>query len=174
MQGAEKSAAENIAKAALVGGVIAGAVDISYAIVVNLANVSPSRVLQSVASGLLGRDSFEGGLAIAAAGLALHFAMTILMALLFIIGVRAFAPLRRHVIAAGLLYGAAIFFVMRWIVVPLSRFPGDLRHVYVSELVVHILGVGLVIALAAQWLGALSTGSRLEPVGAAPASSTQG
>jgi hypothetical protein len=155
MQGSAARAAENIAKAALIGGGIAGAIDISYAIIANLAKASPGRVLQSVASGLLGRDAFQGGAATAALGLTLHFAMTILMAAIFIVGARSFAPVRNNLIGAGLIYGAAIYFVMRWVVVPLSRFPGDLRAIHPLELILHIVGVGLVIALAARHFGAL-------------------
>ena len=44
---------------------------------------------------------------------------------------------------------------MRWVVVPLSRFPGDLRTVHPLEIAVHAFGVGLVIALAARRFASL-------------------
>lgn len=144
-----------ILPAALVGGSLAGAIDIGYAIAANLAKVPPGRVLQSVASGLLGRSAFEGGPATAVLGLALHFLMTIVMAVIFILVARASAPVRNNLVAAGLLYGCAIYFVMRWVVVPLSRFPGDLRALHPLELAFHAVGVGLVIALTARHFGAL-------------------
>ena len=143
-------------KAVLVGGGIAGTIDISYAIIANLAKVSPARVLQSVASGLLGSDAFDGGVATAALGLLLHFTMTCIMALIFIRAARNVAIVRNNLLLAGPAYGAAIYFVMRWIVVPLSRFPYDLRHVRPLELAVHIFGVGLVIALAARRFAAVA------------------
>jgi uncharacterized membrane protein YagU involved in acid resistance len=155
MPGRSPHASENIAKAAVIGGAIGGAVDISYAIIANLPKASPQRVLQSVASGVLGRDSFDGGAATAALGLALHFAMNILIALIFIAAARTFAPIRNNLVAAGLIYGAAIYFVMRWVVVPLSRFPGDLRVIHPLEIGFHMVGVGLVVALAARRFGAL-------------------
>jgi hypothetical protein len=148
-------APDNLLKAAAVGGAIGGAVDISYAIIANSSKVSAGRVLQSVASGLLGRDAFEGGAATAALGLLLHFTMTFLMAVIFIIAARNVALVRNNLLIAGLAYGAVIYFVMRWVVVPLSRFPGDLRHVLPLELFLHIVGVGLVIALAARRFGAV-------------------
>ncbi len=57
------------------GGVLAGALDITYAIVFNYvrSGVPPVRILQSVASGLLGRAAYSGGAGTAGLGLALHF-----------------------------------------------------------------------------------------------------
>ena len=153
-QAAISNAAPNgVLTAILVGGSIAGAIDIGYAILANLPRVAPERVLQSVASGLLGRASYEGGAPTASLGLFLHFAMTLAMAAIFVAAARAFPLVRQHLIVAGLVYGALVFFTMRWVVVPLSRFPGDLRHVNPVELLVHILGVGLVIALATRRFG---------------------
>lgn len=142
-------------KAAFTGGAAAGAIDIVYAILASDANgVSADRVLQSIASGLLGSEAYRGGATTAALGLTLHFLMTFAMALLFVEAARRFAPLRQHLLLGGLAYGAAIYFAMRWVVVPLSRFPGDLRSFNLVGLAVHMIGVGLVIALAARRFGA--------------------
>jgi uncharacterized membrane protein YagU involved in acid resistance len=157
MQGTSIDAPEKLLKAAAVGGLIGGAIDISYAIIASLPKASPTRVLQSVASGFLGPDAFQGGPATAAFGLFLHFAMTFVMALIFVVAARGLALVRNNIITAGLLYGTAIYFVMRWVVVPLSRFPGDLRHINPLELALHIVGVGLVIALAARRFAGIGT-----------------
>lgn len=55
----------------------AGTLDILFAMAFShlRAGVTPTRTLHSVAAGLLGRDSFGGGAATAALGLALHFAI---------------------------------------------------------------------------------------------------
>ncbi|WP_114954425.1 hypothetical protein [Sphingosinicella terrae] len=142
--------------AILAGGFVAGAIDIAYAILANLPKgVAPARVLQSVASGLLGRDAYQGGAATAAFGLFLHFAMTVAMAALFVAAARSMPALRQQLLVAGLVYGGLIYFAMRWVVVPLSRFPGDLRSFSALEFAVHVVGVGLVIAIAARRLAAL-------------------
>ena len=52
-------------------GLAAGVGDTLLALV--LYPVGPVRIYQSVAAGLLGRDSFQGGLATAALGMFLHF-----------------------------------------------------------------------------------------------------
>lgn len=149
--GATVAVQANPLMATLVGGLAAGAIDILYAIFANMPRgVSPERVLQSVASGLLGRSAYDHGAATAVLGLVLHFAMTIAMAAIFVAAARSIVPVRQHLVAFGLAYGAFIYFAMRWVVVPLSRFPGDLRFISPLELAFHAVGVGLVIALATR------------------------
>jgi hypothetical protein len=67
----------------LLGGFIAGALDIVFAIVfwALKADVPALRILQSVAAGLLGKESFRGGLLTAALGLMLHFLIAISMSM---------------------------------------------------------------------------------------------
>ena len=56
-------------------GLIAGILDISsaFVIVVDQRRGFATRMLQGIAAGLLGQRSFEGGMATAGLGLALHF-----------------------------------------------------------------------------------------------------
>jgi hypothetical protein len=152
------TAADGALKAALAGGVLAGALDLVYAVVANGAKgVTAEKVFQSIASGLLGRGAYQGGAVTSTLGIALHFLMTIAMAALFIAAARTVPAIRTNLLAAGLAYGALIYFAMRWAVVPLSRFPGDLRQIQPLEIAVHMLCVGLVIALTARRLGAIPT-----------------
>ena len=62
-------------KAILVGGLIAGALDITYAFILwwLRAQVTPMQILQSVATGLLGKASYDGGAGTAILGAFLHF-----------------------------------------------------------------------------------------------------
>ena len=148
---APESARSDPLLAVLVGGGGAGLIDILYAIGANLPKgVAPIQVLQSVASGLLGRAAYQGGAATAVLGTVLHFALNFVMAALFVAAARSLPQIRQHLMAAGLAYGALIYFAMRWVVVPLSRFPGDLRVINPVELAVHAVGVGLVIAFATR------------------------
>jgi hypothetical protein len=139
----------------LLGGGVAGLLDITYACTVwALRGVAPEQILKSVATGLLGPAAFDGGAAIALLGLALHFAMTILMALVFTLASLRLATLRALPIVWGLIYGGAIFCVMRYVVVPLSASPIGFPKWPSSflELGVHMAFVGVPIALAARWL----------------------
>lgn len=135
-------------RAATLGGLAAGTIDIAYAFV-SLApkGITAIDVLHSIAAGVLGKSAWDQGVASALLGLVLHYLMTFLMALLFVVSTRSVAMSRNQLIVAGLVYGALIYFAMRWIVVPLSRFPGDLRVFDALDFAVHVLGIGLVIAL---------------------------
>ena len=73
--------------AILLGGLIAGALDITYACVHYglVYEVPPTRIFQSVAAGVFGRDEARaGGLTTAGIGLALHFLLTTIMAAFFV------------------------------------------------------------------------------------------
>jgi hypothetical protein len=69
----------------LAGGVVAGTLDIGYACVfwALKSGVPARRILQSVAAGLLGEASFQGGAGTAALGLALHYLIAVSMALAY-------------------------------------------------------------------------------------------
>src|SRR5450432_1493182 len=61
--------------AVILGGLIAGTFDITYAFVYFGVRfgVSPARILRSVASGALGKTALTGGLATAALGFVFHY-----------------------------------------------------------------------------------------------------
>ena len=134
------------------GGLAAGVLDITGAIVTNgWRGVPPVRVLQSVASGLLGPRSFEGGAATAALGLALHFAIALAACAVFYAASRRLGFLTRRPWLWGPLYGIAVYFFMSLVVVPLSAAPFQIRmdpRGLATGLIVHMLCVGLPIALA--------------------------
>lgn len=140
--------------ASLVGGLAAGTLDIAYAIVATAAGGgSVQKLMQFIASGLLGTGAFDGGMATAILGLVLHFLMAGLIALIFMAACRSRAgrPLWEYPLLSGPLYGVAVCFVMRVIVVPLSRAPlpdGGLRLSF-QELAAMMFLVGLPIAVAA-------------------------
>ncbi|MDB6126317.1 MAG: hypothetical protein JWM35_213 [Verrucomicrobia bacterium] len=140
--------------AILVGGSIAGALDITYAIVFSaFRGVAPTRILQSVASGLLGAPAFTGGIPAAALGLCLHFLIAYVLAAIFYGASRKIPALTNHAVVSGVVYGAAIFAVMNLVVIPLSAVPGKMRFVPVvvaTGLFVHMFCIGLPIALATR------------------------
>ena len=72
-------------KPILYAGMLVGVLDITAACINArvLAGVTPPHVLQSVAGGLLGRGTYNGGFATAALGLAMHFTMALTVAAIF-------------------------------------------------------------------------------------------
>jgi hypothetical protein len=147
------STSPNAARAVLIGGLIAGALDITYAIVASgFHGVTATTVLQSVASGLLGQRAYEGGAGTAALGMVLHFAMMLILAALFV-GLRRMGPaiVRERPALVGPLYGVAVYFVMNRVVIPLSAFPmkSDYIPATFMSLAAHMVFIGWVIAWAA-------------------------
>lgn len=114
MSGAERSTAAGV----VWGGLIAGTIDIGAASLINW--LSPVVILQAVASGLLGRESFQDGAPAAVLGYALQCAMSVLIAACYALSVHRLAALRARWLGAGLALGVVVFAVMEYVVVPLS------------------------------------------------------
>lgn len=135
------------------GGAIAGVLDIVAAFTMQLANgVAPVRVLQAIASGVLGREAFHGGNATALLGLLLHFTIALGAAWVYYTVSRFWTLLRRRAVVAGLAYGVVVYLVMNHVVLPLSRVnfrPAPWRTVAIL-MAVHMVCVGLPIALASR------------------------
>src|SRR6185369_4072779 len=74
----------------LAGGLVAGTFDITYACVfwAIKAGARPTRIFQSVARGLLGPASFQGGAKTAALGLFLHYFIAITMSIFYYFAAR--------------------------------------------------------------------------------------
>src|ERR1044071_8207570 len=135
------------------GGLIAGACDLTYAVTFYaVRGGKPIRIPQTIASGLLGADSYHGGWGSASLGIALHFLIAFSAAGLYYLASRKLKFLVSWVGICGILYGAAIFFFMRLVVLPLSAAPpfkpGSLA--FSTDLAVHLFLIGLPIALCVR------------------------
>lgn len=144
----------SVAHAILYGGLVVGILDGLFAVVVwGLRGASPTRVFQGVASGLLGRESsVQGGLPTALLGLALHFFIATTVAAVYVLASRRIGVLARHPVICGLLYGVGVYFVMTFVVVPLSAAKGGMPTLpmFILNIVGHALLVGLPPALFAS------------------------
>jgi len=140
--------------AVLVGGLVGGALDILFAISFAAYNGIPAmRLLQSVASGLLGSDAYSGGTPTAALGLTLHFAMAIAFAGAFVLASRRLPLLVRRPYLFGGLFGVGVFLFMRFVVLPWSAFPHPVSFKPLAttlDLLSHVFLFGIPIALAAK------------------------
>jgi len=141
-------------KTILMAGLIAGVLDITAAIVTTLLRGRPPlRMLQSIASGVLGLDSYNGGLKTSALGLVLHFVIATGWAAVFYVASRKLTFLVRQAIVSGLLYGIVVYFFMQLVVLPLSAFPHKVTFNLSGLLIglgVHMLCVGLPISLTVR------------------------
>ena len=140
-------------------GLIVGILDITSAFVIaELKGTGSIRMLQGIASGLLGPRSFEGGMATAGLGLAIHFLIAFTAASVFYAASRKLTFLTQHAVTSGLLYGIAVYLSMYWIVVPLAFV--NARHSVsrdVTAVIIHMLLIGLPISLIVRWHSRRST-----------------
>jgi len=136
------------------GGLVAGTFDITYACIFWFLKrgVAPTRVLQSVASGLLDGASFTGGARTALLGLALHYFIAMSMAVTYYLVARRWSELWQRPWLYGPLYGVLLYGIMNYIVVPLSAAnPGSRDLVWVLlSIAVHAFLIGTPCALFAR------------------------
>ena len=140
-------------RAVVAGGLAAGFLDLTAALVLyGLRGARLIRIVQAIASGLMGADAFKGGGATAALGVLLHFFIATAAAAVFVLASRVQPALVRRPLLWGPVYGVVVYAVMNFVVVPLSAvargpFNPQLAAILV---VIHMLCVGLPIALAAR------------------------
>jgi len=140
-------------QAILWGGLIAGTLDaVGGVIAFGTQGLNPMQVLQYIASGALGQAAFRGGLATAALGALLHFIIAWVAAGVFVFASRWMAVLKTRAVLFGLLYGAAVYFFMNYLVLPLSAVAREPFHLglFLNGVIGHALLVGLPIALVAR------------------------
>ena len=136
-------------------GVIAGTLDITYAIVVYGALGVPSaRIFQSIASGLLGAAAYDGGIATALLGGVLHFSIAIVMAAGYLAFSLWVGRMRSAPLFSGFVYGVCLFLVMYLVVVPLSASSVTMPSgwLMVGALFAHTVLVGIPIAAVVRYL----------------------
>ena len=110
-------------------------------------------LLQFIASGILGEAAFAGGLGSALLGLILHVVFSLVIAAVFILAAARLPVLRRNLTLGGLLYGVVIYFVMNFVVTPLSAAPPPEAvavWVIVEGIIGHALLIGLPLAFIAR------------------------
>jgi hypothetical protein len=133
-------------------GLLAGAFDITFAFVFyGVQGASPALILRGIASGVLGADAFTAGGWSVALGAALHFFIAVSAAFIFWHASRRLTVLTRRPLVCGAAFGVAVYVVMHFIVLPLSRvhFHVPSLHDAIGELFSHIVLFGMVIALGA-------------------------
>ena len=131
-----------------VGGLTAGAVDLTQAIILFGATTP-----LTIAAGLLGRQARHGGNATYVFGVLLHFFIAFSAAAVYYAASRRLGFLTEHPVVCGLFFGAAVDQVMTLVVLPLSALhatgPFTLYDLILG-LVVHSIVIGLPIAFSVR------------------------
>lgn len=137
----------------LAGTLTIGAIDALYAVVFWVPRGgTPTRIFQSIASGLLGRSAFEGGEKTALLGLALHFLIAFGIVLVYWLASARLPLLIERPLWCGGAYGLLVYGVMNYVVIPLSamRPARFLLPWIVWSIVVHIVMIGIPAAFFAK------------------------
>jgi hypothetical protein len=138
-------------KTIVYGGLCVGILDgLAATINAGLKGVSPDKVFQYIASGLIGREaSFGGGAATIVLGILLHFVIAFGVVTVFLLLSRSFPVLLRRAVISGMVYGIAVYFAMAYVIVPLSAIsqgPFSFSGM-ITGIVIHMFCVGLPTAL---------------------------
>jgi hypothetical protein len=129
-------------------GLVAGTLDIAENLVFSqVRRVTPWRVFQYIASGLMGRQAFEGGWASVLLGIGLHYIIALIWTAVFYVMARKFAIVMRRPVLSGLLYGGVVYLIMNFIVVPLSGVPHPLRPITLVSRINAVLALLICIGL---------------------------
>jgi hypothetical protein len=137
-------------RAIFIAGLITGVLDGLSAIAVSAYfGAGPVRVFQGIASGLLGRGAFQGGLPTALLGVILHFVVATGAAAVYYIASRSLPVLLDRALICGVLFGVCVHLFMTFVVIPLSaigRRPFVLPS-FAAFLLVSMVVIGPSIAL---------------------------
>lgn len=151
--------------AILLGGFVAGTIDIGSAALIN--QVSPVLILHYIAAGLVGpKAALTGGASVAALGLVLQWAMSLVIAAIFVFAARQMPALTRAWLPWGLAYGVGIFFVMNYVVLPLSAAmtKPHLPHFTIAHFIENLLAMllfGVIVAFFTSRFAGERQGTRL-------------
>ncbi len=152
-----------------IAALIAGALDLAYAFIHigGYYKMEPMQILQSIARGVLGPATSEGGWGSASLGLVLEFVLTLIMASVYMVAATRMRDLRTYWWLLGPCYGIVVMVVMYTVVLPLAATHGsgalpdgprgpdgkitDHQMLY-ATIFVHMFIVGLVISACARFL----------------------
>lgn len=154
-------------KAIAIGALSVGALDLADAMIFfGLRNgVSPIRICQSIAAGLLGRDAARaGGLPTAALGVLLHFTIATIVVTVIVLAsqkISVVAAAVKKPFITGPVYGVVVFLMMYTVILPMSKAGGGIPAWgpgLWNAVLIHMFGVGTPAVLAAR--GSLRSNSR--------------
>lgn len=130
---------------------VAGTLDILSALILYgfvFSQVGPQRILQSIASTLLGKAAFQGGAGPDILGLGIHYSISLVFATLYFFGYPSIPFLKKNRIVSGLLYGLFVWMVMNLAVLPLigyAKFPSRWDSILKGALIL-MFALGLPIS----------------------------
>lgn len=148
------------ARAVTIGACVVATLDMLDCVVVYglLRGVTVTQCFQGVASGLLGRASFQGGWPTVLLGGVLHLFNATVIVSVYYVASRRIPLLTRRPVLSAILYGCLVFVVMNFVVVPLSA--ARVMRITVVNLVNGFVGHIISVGLPCLWV--VRSGTREE------------
>lgn len=150
----------SIPRAIFYGGATVGTLDLvdAFAFFGWRSGSQPIAILHSIAAGFVGRDAARaGGIPTAILGVIAHYFVAFCIVTVYVLASRMLPVFRKRWFVCGILFGVAAYFVMTWVVVPLSNagngsitFALPVRAVMINGILIHAFGVGLPAAYFAS------------------------
>jgi hypothetical protein len=132
-------------------GIITGSIDLCAALAFAATRgTRPKLVLQSIASAMIGPKAFSRNSTVPL-GLGLHYLIAFGAATTYAVASRYLTVLNQHSVLCGLLFGAAVYLFMTFVVIPLSALKRPFSmSFFLGQLVINMVCVGLPIALVVK------------------------
>jgi hypothetical protein len=139
-------------KAVATGALAVATLDMLDCVVVYglLRGVTATQCFQGVASGLLGRASFQGGWSTVLLGGVLHLFNATVIVTVYALAGQWIPLLTRRPVLGAVLYGCLVFCVMNFVVVPLSA--ARVMRITLVNLVNGFLGHVISVGLPCLWV----------------------
>lgn len=144
-------ASRKVVVAILAAGLTAATFDYLFAMGLN--HLDWITIGHAIARGWYGNAAMQGGLDVALVGVVSHYAILLAASAIFVLASLRFPILRRMAWIAGPIFGACIYGVMHYLILPLSAVhavanPKGIKFLW--EFCGHMFGIGLPIALWAR------------------------
>lgn len=125
----------------LLGGLLIALGDAIFATFVWFSWTGPGliKLFQTIAVGVLGKASYERGVAAAVLGATLHLLMATTFVAVYALVSRRLPELLRRPLVHGPLYGVLLYLVMNFVVMPLSRVDAHPTLAHIDWIVLSIL-----------------------------------
>ena len=150
------SSTPSLSKAILATGFLAGTLDAltaSVQFLISSGGKNPALVFRYVASGVFGKDAFTSDLlTMASFGLFFHYCIALTYTAFYFLVLAKLFPLIKHKIISGICYGLAVWAMMKFVVLPLSKGPPN-PSTFTKSIVaatILVLMIGLPISIGAS------------------------
>ncbi|MGH7022443.1 MAG: hypothetical protein ACREEB_02495 [Caulobacteraceae bacterium] len=141
--------------ATFVAGMVGAVAEMAFVLPIQqfILGHSPMTVFRSIAVGALGPAALDEGLRSAVLGMVIHVLVSLGAAGVYVLIATRWRALILRPLASGVVFGAMVYVVMTFVVVPLSAIgfqPPKTTDLFAASFAIHLFAFGAPIALTAR------------------------